>query len=66
MLRFLPALSLLLLALPAHAEELTVYRCTDADGHVAWRYSPCTGSVKSSRLSAGRNRCMATVCARAG
>lgn len=41
MRRFLPALSVLLLACPAPAEELTVYRCTDANGHVALRDSPC-------------------------
>ena len=54
MLRFLPALSLLLFALPVHAEELTVYRCTDADGHVALRDSPCPDGQREQTLDMQR------------
>lgn len=41
MRRIPPALWLFLLAAPAVAEELTVYRCTDASGHVSLRDTPC-------------------------
>ena len=52
--RDLLALSLLLLAVPAAAEELTVYRCTDGAGHVALRDTPCPDGLREQAIDMQR------------
>lgn len=54
MRRFSLALPLLLLAAPAAAEDLTVYRCTDGDGHVALRDTPCPKGLREQAIDMQR------------
>ena len=54
MRRFLPVLSLLLLAAPAAAEDLTVYRCTDSEGHVSLRDTPCPRGLREQSIDMQR------------
>lgn len=48
------ALPLLLLAAPAEAEQLTVFRCTDGDGHVALRDTPCPDGLHEQAIDMQR------------
>ena len=48
------ALALLLLASPAAAEQLTVYRCTDDAGHVSLRDSPCPAGLREQTIDMQR------------
>ena len=48
------ALVLLLLAAPAAAGELMVYRCTDGDGLVALRDTPCPAGLREQTIEMQR------------
>ena len=50
----LPALALLLLAAPADAAQLTVYRCTDGAGHVSLRDTPCPAGLDEQAIDMQR------------
>ena len=54
MRRFVLVLPLMLLATPASAEELTVYRCTDGAGHVALRDTPCPDGLREQAIDMQR------------
>ena len=45
------ALALLLLALPGLGSAQTVFKCTDADGHVKFSQSPCKGDPHAAPKS---------------
>lgn len=47
---FLLAPALLLLAAPAAGGDLTVYRCTDGDGHVSLRDTPCPAGLREQPI----------------
>ena len=51
---FVPALVLLLLAAPAGAGQLTVYRCTDGAGHVSLRDTPCPAGLSEQVIGMQR------------
>ena len=51
---FVPALVLLLLAAPAGAGQLTVYRCTDGAGHVSLRDTPCPAGLSEQAIDMQR------------
>ena len=54
MRRFAIALPFLLLVAPSAADELTVYRCTDDDGRVALRDSPCPKGSREQAIDMQR------------
>lgn len=49
-----PFLLLLILAAPGAAEDLTVYRCTDGDGHVSLRDTPCPAGLREEAIDMQR------------